>query len=609
VSASTWWRRLAQHGARLLARLGKGDAFVGAALLLLFVYYIANRGVFQGKASGDGWFGFNYLRAIVFHGTLDMQKPLPEFMPFFGVTGPGHHMPNRCPFGPVIVWMPFYLVGIGLELLGAALHLTKPVTGASPFAAWVTGLGTLAAVLVGCRATFALLSRHLSRDAARIGAIMAVWATPIAWYAAVQPFYQHGLAFGGTALLVERWDAGRGKASLGRFILLGFIGGLTMTMREQEAMFLLLPGFEALYFLIRRPQRLRWLACGVVLTVTALVSFLPQMLVWRYYTGSLFSPPQIEPLRLRDPFFIVALFSTRGGLFPWSPICYAATLGLFFCRRVKTLTLGLIGVFALELYLVASAWVVTGAYAFGSRRLSDSAVLIALGVALLWDRLATRRGRGLLVAFATVCATFNVLAMELLRAHRIASSGAYARPASHFLDEEMHAPKVFARLFDTIGYPFVQPVGWIFALWHHVPVSTFEGVVGNFFLDRDGQWFQVQTHELGLAAGARSYAPEGLDFTQKPARVKGPVRLILPMFAKEEIVVLLHGTLSDPSCAGCVATWNGASVPLQVAPMGLRLTVPQKDVRAGVNELRLTLPLGTQLQKIEFQSFTQWWLK
>jgi hypothetical protein len=605
-SPSSRWSRWRNR----LGWLPAHDVVIAVAMAALCLYYVVTPGVFQGKASGDGWFGFNYLRAIFFHGTLDMKAALPEFLPFFGVSGPGHHMPNRCPFGPVIVWAPFYVVALGLQWLGTLVHLGGPGNGATPFEAAFTGLGTLAGVLVGWRALYVLLERRFGRAAARVGSIGAIWGTPIVWYAVTQPFYQHGLAFCFVALLVERWDAWRAAPpSPWRFAVLGLLGGLAMTMRAQEVFYLLIPGVQALWHVARGGDRRRWLLSGVALSVAAFVAFLPQLLVWRYYSGSMFTPAQVEPLRWREPFVIVSLFSTRGGLFPWSPIAYAATLGFVWLRRAPALAGALLGVFALEIYLVSSAWVVTGGYGYGARRLSESmAPVIALGLALLWARLASRLlARRLIVAFALLCVTLNVAAMELMRAHRIASSGAYARPAEYMLNEELKAPRWLGRLFGTIGYPFVQPVGWLFALWHHVPVPTFEGLVGNFFLDRDGQWFQVQAHELPLGANARGYVVAGVDYAPKSLRVIGPMRLLLPLFAKEPIGVNLDATLSDPACGGCAATWNGVSVPVRPQPGRVHLDVPVAPVRAGLNELRLTLPAGTQLTKISFESFTQWW--
>ena len=340
---------------RAIAWLTAGDRWVGVAMLALVVYYVATRGVFQGKASGDGWFGFQYLRALVFFRTLDMRAPLPEYVQFFGLSGPGHHMPNRCPFGPVFLQMPFYLVACAIHGIAGLLHRPWAVTnGQSPFEAWVAALSTLGAVLVGWRATYLLVERHAGRTAARVGFIAAVWATPIAWYAVTQPFYQHGLAFCFVAVLVDYWDCTRGDASPRRMVLLGLLGGAGMMMREQEALWLLLPGLEALWHVVAGdarggPTRARWLVGGIVLSLAALVAFSPQMLVWWYYTGSPLQPVQIEPLRPTSPFFVVTLFSTRGGLFPWSPVLYASLLGLFFAGRARGLVLALVAVFALEI--------------------------------------------------------------------------------------------------------------------------------------------------------------------------------------------------------------------------------------------------------------------
>ena len=579
-------------------------------MLALVVYYVATRGVFQGKASGDGFFGFQYLRGIVFFGSLDMHGPLPEYAPFFGFSGPGHHMPNRCPFGPVFFEMPFYLVAVALHWLCGVVH--KPWAaglGQSQFEFWMAGLATLAGVLVGWRYTYALVARYAGRTAACIGSTAAVWATPIAWYAVTQPLYQHGLAFCAVAVLLEYWDRTVGDASWRRMLVLGLVGGAGMMVRGQEALWLLLPGVEAAWHVATGPERRRWLMGGVVLCAATLVAFLPQMLVWRYYTGSLTHPAQVEPLRPTTPFLVVSLFSTRGGLFPWSPVVYASVLGLFYCARAKAsrVTLALAAVFVLEVYVISSAWVVTGGYGYGARRLSDGATLMALGIGLLWARCEVARSvwpRRLVAAFVGFCMLLNLVTMELLRAKKIPSSGAYARSAERFLDDlGMHR---LGRVFGVIGYPFVQPAGWLFALAHHVPASTFEDVVGNWFLDRDGQWFQVQSKGTPLDETARGYVLSGLAVgpPKTPARVTGPIRMLLPMFAAEPIVVHLAGRVPAGERA---ATWNGVTVKAYDEPKGVRLVVPGGAVRAGVNELRLTLPAGATLDRIDFESLTQWW--
>jgi hypothetical protein len=590
-----------------------GDVVVGVGMLALVVYYVATRGVFQGKYSGDGLFGFEYLRAIVFEHTLDMKRVVPEWLPFFNQDPVTHHMPNRCPFGPVLVWMPFYLVGVALLPLFRACGwvggsvktaaFTATVKPAAAFLAWFAGLGTLVAVLVGYRQTFVLLERRLGRDAARLGATVAVWATPIAWYAVTQPMYQHGCAFGCAALLVERWDATLGQTGWRRFVLLGVLGGLAMSMRAQEVLFLALPAGEIAWHLFKGPERRRWLVGGVVLGAATLVAFAPQLLVWHYYTGR-FAPPQIEPLRWNEPMLVVALFSTRAGLFPWTPIAYAAALGIAVARKARVLALGLLGVFLVDLYVVACAWVLSGGYGYGARRLSDGALLIGLGVALLYDRVGAR-GRRLVVAFGAFSVALCLFTMEMQRAHGVPSSGGYARTAARYL-EQAGAPKPLRHVFDHIGYPFVQPAGWLFALAHHVPVTAFEGVVGNFQLDRDGQWFSLLPDGKSLPFDDfhRPYLVDGLAVEAKQARVTGRGRMLLPMFAKERVGVKVVGAIPAGELH---ARWNGREVPIQRIADGATLDAPHEVVNAGVNELELDVPVGATLQKLEFVSTERWW--
>jgi hypothetical protein len=449
----------------------------------------------------------------------------------------------------------------------------------------------------------------VGRDAARLGATVAVWATPIAWYAVTQPLYQHGCAFGAVALLVERWDARLGDDRPARFVWLGLLGGMAMMMRAQEVLYLLLPAGEILVRLWRPPEgssRRRWLVGGLVFGAAALLAFAPQLFVWRYYTGA-FTPVQAEPIRWGTPMWMVALFSTRSGLFPWSPIAYASVLGLVLARKARTLTYSLLAVFALELYIVAAAWVPSGAYSYGARRLSDAAPLLGLGTALLYDRLSAMPWRRRAVAaFTALCVALTCFSMEMQRAHGVSSSGGFARTAGKYL-EQVGAPVWLQRFFETVGYPFVQPMGWLFALYHRAPVYAFEGVVGNFQLDRDGQWFTLLSdwRNLPLQRDHRANVAAGLVLEDKaPARVIGPVRLLVSMFAQEKIAVRIPAQVAEGPVA---VIWNGRAVPVTRRPDLLWFEVPAALVRPGVNELSLDVPIGSRLTSLEFDSLTRWW--
>jgi hypothetical protein len=493
--------------------------------------------------------------------------------------------------------MPFYLVACAIATVGKWLHLLNAPPD-SPFHAWMAGLGSLAAALVGMRQVYVLIERHLGRAAARLGAIVSVWATPIAWYAVTQPLYQHAAAFGCVALLIERWDATRGDPSWKRFALLGAIGALAMWMRPQEGIFLLLPGVEAAVYVVRGPQRKEFLVGGIALVVATLVIFFPETLVWHYYTGK-FSPPQWEPIRWRVPLIVNVLFSTRSGLFPWSPIVYASAIGVALARRARGLAWALTAIFALDVYVCSGAWLPSAAYSYGARRLSDGAPLFALGAALLYERVRWKRA---VVGFTAFCVALCIVTMEMQRIGHVPSSGGKARTAGTYL-EEAHGPLVLQKLFDAVGYPFVQPVGWLYALKWHAPLDAFDGVVGNFQLDTDGQWFTIlpDGKTLTLNWDRRAAVAAGLDVPRdkkQPTRVTGPVRLLLYMFDTQGVAIKVVGRFADGPVA---ARWNDTAVVIeQQAPDHLLLHIPKSAVRIETNELDLDLPAGTTLDKLEF---------
>ena len=157
----------------------------------------------------------------------------------------------------------------------------------------------------------------------------------------------------------------------------------------------------------------------------------------------------------------------------------------------------------------------------------------------------------------------------------------------------------------------MQPAGWLFALAHHVPASTFEGVVGNWFLDRDGQWFQVQSH--GHAArrdDARAFVIDGLELgpPKTPARVTGPGAPAPADVRRRADRRALHAARVPPG-ARSAQLERRRRRRRPTVPQGVRLAVPGAAVRAGVNELRLTLPAGATLDRIDFESTTEWWRK
>lgn len=596
-----------------VSRLWLGDRVLAIALGLLVVYYVIQPGIFEGKHSGDGLHAFNYLKAIFYHQTLDMQDVLPEYKKYIGVNPVTHHMPNRNPIGTVPFWTPFYLLACvvaGVVRLISGIELR----GNSPLHAWFCGVGTLAVVLWGMRQLFVLLLRRYGRLAAQLGAIAAVWATAIAWYTVSQPLYQHGVVFGMAAAFTEYWERTLDDPAPKRMALLGVWGGYLAAIRGQEILFLLLPASDIVRGLLVSDQRVAWLRAGVVAVVSSFVGVLPQLLVWYFYFG--FNKPHLEPLRPYEPFFLSALFSTRAGLFPWTPIVYASAVGVIawgLRATERRFVLPLVAAFLLNVYLVACGWLVHGAYGYGARRLSDGAILFAVGVALCArsSEASTRRWtRGLLLAFVAFCCFYNVLAMELQRQRRTGSSGARTRHIADYGREAAGGKDWGAALgapFGWLGHPFTQPASTVFALWHRVRPSMFDIVVGQPYLERDGAWLGLldQTKTLLLDREHEGFVASGLQLApaanKQPALVDGRVRLLLSFFAREKIGVKIVGDIRE---GATTLLWNGSEIPVVRMPDGLRAEVPALVAHAGTNSITLEVPIGSRLTKLEFDSYS-----
>jgi hypothetical protein len=149
----------------------------------------------------------------------------------------------------------------------------------------------------------------------------------------------------------------------------------------------------------------------------------------------------------------------------------------------------------------------------------------------------------------------------------------------------------------------VQPVGWLYALKWHASVNAFEGVVGNFQLDTDGQWFTIlpDGKQITLNWDRRANVAAGLDVPRdkkQPTRVTGPVRLLLYMFDTQGVAIKVTGHFPDGPVA---ARWNGTAALVEQRTADLLLLhIPKPAVRIETNQLDLDLPVGTTLDKLEF---------
>jgi hypothetical protein len=584
-----------------------GDGVVGALMAFLLLYYAATPGVFQGKGSGDGIVDFLFLPSVFVHHTLDVTQASAESR-HWAMPVMNGRMTNYLPIGPPIAWAPLYLVSLGAEkAIRAFGFLRGEPFGVNAFSYWMCGLASLLGSFVGLAATYRLVRRHLGRGAARFGVLGAVLGTPLAWYIVTQPLYQHALSFAVGAVFVERWDSWRADLTTRECLILGALGGAAALIRQQDVLWLLLPGADLLAAFWRE-RRAAWIARGAAMAAFAFAVFLPQLLLWWYYYGAPRSPlADVGFMRWDAPSLVGVLFSARAGLLTWSPVLYLALAGLGLALfRLRALAVPLVALSLLQLYVNASAWDWWGGWAYGARRFSSLTAVFALGLGALWAVAEGRAlGRRAAAAAAALCVCGNLVAMESVRALQTPSSEAVGAAWERL--RSAGAPTAVVALFRRVGWPFTWPASVPFALLHGVPVRTFEEVYGAYFCYRD-YWNHDIRHAVAQldSPEMRRYLVRGFGEPDLDTRLvaveatpERPARLLAPLFRREPMRVHIDGAV--PAAATLEVRWNGETVASRRGPDGLVFDLPESRVRHEVNELALVLPSGTRLAAVRFE--------
>lgn len=404
-------------------RPGAVFAALGAVLVAAYLVALTAFPRPHGRVlDGDAIQYYAYLRSLVFDGDLDFRneyaalyrpaRPDASDNVWLTAQTPTGRVPNMMSIGPALLWSPFFLLTcVGVALLRLA-GVDVPLDGfAAPFqlSAGVAGIVYAAG---GAYLGFRLAARLYAPAPAFWGALAAWLATPAIYYSLVSPAYSHAVSLFAVALFSYAWLVTRGDERIQRAVVLGSLGGLAMLVRWQDAIVLALPVLETIRRAARREVALRpaFARLAVIAAVAGLV-MVPQLLAWqRIYGGLLVLPQGAGFMRWTEPALWQVLFSTRHGLFLWTPAVMPAVLGLALVRRRDAdLGWGAVLVVLLSMYINACVSDWWAGEAFGARRFVGDTVFFALGLTAVFA--GTRRlGRPAVVrAAALALVVYNLL--------------------------------------------------------------------------------------------------------------------------------------------------------------------------------------------------------
>jgi hypothetical protein len=426
---------------RVLLRTRQGRLALYVLLgLVLFVVGLAAVS-FKPKfelAVSDARAYYVYLPSLVIDGDLDFSNQVLE------------HWDGDCPppweRTPLGLVKDKYPIGVALTLAPSFLtahvlaHAGHALTGAS----WCVPDGysvpyqvcnfawSLALVVWSMALTDRLLTEGLGANAVLSGlAVLAVWlGSPLLYYTFREPFMAHapGAVWVSASVFLVwrlRCELDQGRLSTWRLGLLAFTAALALVCRPSNAF--LLPFLVYLLVCIARAGQAGRLLRLLPAVLAGLVPLYAQALVWYGLHGRfVLDSYEGEGFRWAHPAAWQTLFSSRHGLFFWSPLLLvsAAGAGWRLWRRPHPLLACCAASFLL-LWYCNSAWHLWWfGDAFGGRAFVELSSLFVLGLAAALEEVSRwgRWPRRALMTGLALAASYQLILMALYISHHISRS-------------------------------------------------------------------------------------------------------------------------------------------------------------------------------------------
>lgn len=322
---------------------------------------------------------------------------------------------NAHPIGVAILQAPFFI----------AAHLLTRWTNLSPdgFSFYYqhgAGLSGLFWMVAGLAVLRLLLRRQFTESvtAAALGALL--FGTNLFHYGTYDSSYSHVYSFfllSTFMLLTERWH----RSPTRKFsLLLGIVAGLIVLTRHTNAILLVVfplyvIGAAPTMSLGLRRLREQWREVASVCAAAA-VLIAPQLAMYYQATGQvLVNSYGSLGFNFLEPRIYGVLFSVQKGLFFWSPLLLLGVAGLVTSQGMtRVFALPAVVILAVNTYLIASWWDWQFGASYGHRGFVDSLPLFALGVATIFERVASAPRMRLVLA-TIVSAAVSLSAFQMLQ--------------------------------------------------------------------------------------------------------------------------------------------------------------------------------------------------
>lgn len=378
-----------------------GTVFIGSLLFFLILIPVHGRG--DGLLIGSDGIGyFMHVRSVVIDHDLDFSNERAHYVSDFNPPEFAHNgrTPNKyASVGMLLLWLPFYLAAHAFVLAAHALGANVIADGYNYFYQAAVCLGSIIYGGIGMLFAYRVARRDYPEHPTA-WAIAVLWlASGLFYYMVFEPSMSHMNSFFAVSATLSLWFFRLRDVATPRwldFAALGAIGGVMMSVRTQDTLFLVIPyasiGWRIATSLHQRNANdaWRWLRGGLLGVFFTVAVLSLQLYTWQSMYGTFAESPHQREGRPKaffwtEPQLMNVLFSTYHGLFSWHPVLLVATLGIaLHWRRDKSFAAASLYGLAAQLYLVAAWWGWSQGDAFGGRMFLNCGLIWAVGLSALF---------------------------------------------------------------------------------------------------------------------------------------------------------------------------------------------------------------------------------
>lgn len=351
-----------------------------AVIIFTFHFIIVGKGVY-----GDGRYYYSYLPTLIIDHNFDFKNSFKYFGIDYFLTPTGKPA-NIYPIGPAIFWaIPFTLVHLTLIPFGLN-------DGFNNFYQFSIGIWNITLVFVGLYFLYKTLAKFFSKKIPLITISTIFLSTNLLFYGALDVINSHSASFFVSSLFLYFWLNKKIKLS-------GALLGLLVLIRPQDALFAILP--LSTFLIERKVYILKFL----IIIITCLIVFLPQLLIWKILWGTWLKNPylDVETFNLTSPNILGVLFNSNSGLILWTPIILICFLGLIkFAQKNKALGMPFIILLLTQIYIVSSWSIWWQGASYSGRMFVSSLPILSIGLSFLYSQKSFTKYNLLITFFFSV---------------------------------------------------------------------------------------------------------------------------------------------------------------------------------------------------------------